>query len=318
MWKENIKNRLDEFIKKNKNNGHYAVFDCDNTILMNDIQFALVHYTLKFKKFKTTPKILKDFLYRNFPNEKVILDEFLEIFENAYISESNSDAYLKFLANVEDLVEYIFSKYDSFDITSVFFIDMKEDELRKLIQKAINYHNLVEFSYENWIYENNISSYKTGLSIAKEMEELIKEFYHNNIDVYVISGSPRFQVEEVLKPLNPYIKKIYGKELEIKDDKITGEFEKGSIKTFYEGKIEVIEKYIYPKYSKAPAFIAGDSMGDYHMLTKYEETEISLIIDRNRTGKFKELLMLDNDKYLSQTVDETTGIFIDAEKSITL
>ncbi|CAM3201188.1 HAD family hydrolase [Streptobacillus ratti] len=318
MWKENIKNKIDEFIKKNKNNGHYAIFDCDNTILMNDIQFALIHYILKFKKYKTTPKMFKDFLYRNFPNEKNISDEFLEIFERAYISENTSDTYLEFLANVEDLVEYLFFKYDSFDITTIFFIDMKEEELRELIQKAINYHNSLEFSHENWIYENNISTYKTGLSISKEMAELIKEFHENNIDVYVISGSPRFQVEEVLKPLNKYIKKIYGRELEIKNDKITGEFQKESIKTFYEGKVEVIEKYIYPKYNKAPAFIAGDSMGDYHMLTEYDETEISLIIDRNRTGKFKELFELNSDRFLKQPVDETIGIFIDAEKSITL
>ncbi|WP_257615466.1 HAD family hydrolase [Streptobacillus notomytis] len=163
-----------------------------------------------------------------------------------------------------------------------------------------------------------MSVYKTGLKIAKEMKELIKEFHKNNIDVYVISGSPRFHVEEVLKPLNQYIKKIYGRELEIKDNKITGEFQKDSIKTFYEGKVEIIEKYIYPKYNKAPLFVAGDSMGDYDMLTKYDETEISLIIDRNRNGKFKELLELNDDKYLKQPVDETIGIFIDAEESITL
>ncbi|WP_073508052.1 hypothetical protein [Streptobacillus notomytis] len=152
MWKKNIKNKIDAFINKNKNNGNYAIFDCDNTILMNDIQFALTHYVLKFKKYKTTPKIFKDFLYRNFPNEKDVSNRFLEIFEKAYNSENNSDEYLEFLANVEDLIEYIFSKYDCFDITTVFFIDMSEEELRNLIQKAINYHNLVEFGYENWIY----------------------------------------------------------------------------------------------------------------------------------------------------------------------
>ncbi|WP_156300242.1 HAD family hydrolase [Streptobacillus canis] len=317
MWKENIKKRIDELIVKSKNNGNYAIFDCDNTILMNDIQYALMHYVLKFKKYRTTPQVLSDFLYKHFPAEEKVLSRFMEIFERAYSVEYTSDVYLEFLANIEELVEYLFFKYDHFDITMIFFYDMSEEELRALIQKAINYHNTIEFGYENWIYEDNISSYKTGLAIAKEMEELIKEFHENDIDVYVISGSPRIQVEEVLKPLHPYIKEIYGKELEFINEKITGEIRKGTIETYYEGKVEVIEKYIYPLYKKGPILVAGDSMGDYNMLTKYEDTEISLLIDRNRTGKFSELVEVNDDRYLSQTVDETIGRFIDAEKSIT-
>ncbi|CAM3229097.1 HAD family hydrolase [Streptobacillus felis] len=317
MWKKNVKDRIDELINKGKNSNNYAIFDCDNTILMNDIQFALIHYVLKFKKYRTTPEVLKSFLYKHFPNEDNVLSKFMEIFERAYNSEYVSDTYLEFLANIEELVEYLFFKYDHFDITMIFFYDMSEEELRALIQKAIDYHNTVEFGHENWIYEDNISSYKTGLSIAKEMEELIKEFCENNIDVYVISGSPRIQVEEALKPLKPYIKEIYGKELEIIDGKITGEIKEGTIETYYEGKVEIIDKFLYNKYNKGPIFVAGDSMGDYHMLTRYEDTEISLLIDRNRTGKFSELLEANDDRYLSQTVDETIGRFIDAEKSIT-
>ena len=43
MWNKKLENRLNEVIEKYKNSGNYAVFDCDNTILMNDIQFALIH-----------------------------------------------------------------------------------------------------------------------------------------------------------------------------------------------------------------------------------------------------------------------------------
>ena len=80
MWNKKLENRINEVIEKYKKSGNYAVFDCDNTILMNDIQFALIHYLLKFKKFKITPIELKKFLNNKFPQETEIINNFCNIF----------------------------------------------------------------------------------------------------------------------------------------------------------------------------------------------------------------------------------------------
>lgn len=168
------------------------------------------------------------------------------------------------------------------------------------------------------IFEDDISSYKTGISIVKEMFELIKYLNENKIDVYVISASSKILVKTILKPLEKYITDIYGMEIDIKEDKLIGTYNREKINTRGIGKTEVIDKYIKPKYNKDPLIVAGDDIGDYEMLTKYKDTKISLLIDRNRNNKFKNLILSSEEKYVVQRVDETLGIFIDSDKSITI
>ena len=223
MWNKKLENRINEVIEKYKNSGNYAVFDCDNTILMNDIQFALIHYLLKFKKFKITPIELKKFLNNKFSQETEIINNFCNIFKNAYYEDINSMEYLKFLSNFSEFVEYLYFKYDKFDLNIFFsYKNMSYEELQKLIDESIKYHNNSEFGIENWIYEDNISTYKLGLKITDEMSELIKKLHDNNIDVYVISASTLEVVEAVLKPLKKYISKIYAKKITNTNNIFTG------------------------------------------------------------------------------------------------
>lgn len=49
MWNKKINEKISYLIDNYANKGEYAVFDCDNTILMNDVQFALTYYILKKK-----------------------------------------------------------------------------------------------------------------------------------------------------------------------------------------------------------------------------------------------------------------------------
>ena len=317
MWNNKIKNSLDQLL--NTEGKNYAIFDCDNTILMNDIQFACTHYILKKKKLFVLPKDLKKFMLNKFPEEYNIINDFCNIYEKAYNSDSNSEEYLEFLANFYDTVEYFYFKYNKFDLSTLFcFKGLNKNEAIQIIKESINYHNNVEFGIENWVYEDNISSYKTGLKITNEMYELIKDLSNNNIDVYIISASIKEQVETVLEPLKPYIKGIYAKELEIINDKYTGEIKNNTINPVGEGKSKIISEILKLKYQKDPILVAGDSMGDYNMLTDFNDTIISLIIDRNRQGEFKNIFTLDENRYLRQCVDETIGEFIAEDKSITI
>ena len=319
MWNKKLENRINEVIEKYKNLGHYAVFDCDNTILMNDIQFALIHYLLKFKKFKTTPIELKKFLNNKFPQETEIINNFCNIFKNAYYEDINSMEYLKFLSNFSEFVEYLYFKYDKFDLNIFFsYKNMSYEELEKLIEEAISYHNNSEFGIENWIYENNISTYKIGLKIANEMSELIKKLHDNNIDVYVISASTFEVVDSVLQPLKKYISKIYAKKIINKNNIFTGLLDENELRITSLDKKIIIEDILKQKYNKDPIIVAGDSMGDFDMLTGFKNTKISILIDRNRNDKFQNLLNISDNRYMKQCVDENLGIFISKEKSITL
>lgn len=319
MWNKKLENRINEVIEKYKNLGHYAVFDCDNTILMNDIQFALIHYLLKFKKFKVTPIELQDFLNTKFPKENELTNNFCDIFQEAYNKDINSMEYLKFLSNFSEFVEYLYFKYDKFDLNIFFsYKNMSYEELEKLIEEAISYHNNSEFGIENWIYENNISTYKIGLKIANEMSELIKRLHNNNIDVYVISASTFEVVDSVLQPLKKYISKIYAKKIINKNNIFTGLLDENELRITSLDKKIIIEDILKQKYNKDPIIVAGDSMGDFDMLTGFKNTKISILIDRNRNDKFQNLLNISDNRYMKQCVDENLGIFISKEKSITL
>ena len=59
-------------------------------------------------------------------------------------------------------------------------------------------------------------------------------------------------------------------------------------------------------------------MGDFDMLTGFENTKISILIDRNRMDQFKNLLNISDKRYIKQCVNENLGIFISEEKSLTL
>lgn len=317
MWNEKVKNSIDKILVNKEKN--YAVFDCDNTILMNDIQFSCTHYILKNKILLISPNDFRDFMLKKFPDEISIINDFYNIYDIAYKSDINSDEYLKFLANFYDIVEYFYHKYNKFDISVMFcFYNLNKEEAIDIIKKSINYHNNLEFGIENWIYEDNISSYKTGLKISDDMASLIQNLYKNNIDVYIISASIKEQVETVLKPLKEYIKGIYAKELEIIDNKYTGEIKINSINPVGIGKSKIIKDFLQVKYKKDPILVAGDSMGDYDMLKDFEGTKLSLIIDRNKKCKLYDLLTINENRYIKQCVDENTGTFIIEDKSITI
>lgn len=317
MWNYEIKKKIDYILDGHSNNNDYAVFDCDNTILMNDIAFAFLQYVLKFKKFNIRAKEYYQELLKIFPNEKIILNKFYEILEKSENRKIDSEEYLNFLASYEYFMEYFFKKY-KFDITTFLFQGYKYEDIITLVNEAINFHKKQDFCLEVFEYEDRKSIYRLGIKIVDEMEQLIKDLYEKNIDVYVISGSLTIIVKIVLKPLEKYIKNIWGRELEIKNGYYTGHIEKDSIYTMGEGKCLIIDSYLLTKYKKGPVLVAGDSMGDYNMLSKYDDTKLSILIDRNRPKEFLALADICKKRYLIQRVDERKGIFINREKSITL
>ena len=150
------------------------------------------------------------------------------------------------------------------------------------------------------------------------MSELIKRLHNNNIDVYVISASTFEVVDSVLQPLKKYISKIYAKKIINKNNIFTGLLDENELRITSLDKKIIIEDILKQKYNKDPIIVAGDSMGDFDMLTGFKNTKISILIDRNRNDKFQNLLNISDNRYMKQCVDENLGIFISKEKSITL
>lgn len=155
-----------------------------------------------------------------------------------------------------------------------------------------------------------VYTYKSGLRTQPETANLFHTFKDNGIDVYVVSAS----LEEVVEVFaadpsygyNISEDNVFGMRLEMKDGKYTTEYRKDYPQTQTKGKVEAINRFIKPKHDgKEPILVAGDSSGDYNMMTEFKAIQTLLIMKRE--GKLDDL---DKDsRAVVQQRNTQTGLF---------
>jgi len=104
------------------------------------------------------------------------------------------------------------------------------------------------------------------------------------------------------------------------------EYDYNYFQTQGKGKVHTINAFIRGKYgNRGPILVAGDSAGDYNMMTEYPDMKIGLIINRVRSDSIKSIsqqaaatIGQTKAKYLLQGRDENAGLFRASEKSILL
>ena len=171
--------------------------------------------------------------------------------------------------------------------------------------------------------------YKTGLRITPEISNLMNVFRNNGIDVYISSASH----EDVVRAFASSAKygynvpkeNVLGVKLEKKSDgKILPKIvdKKNWDINVKHGKTVNITKALKGKYGYDPLFIAGDSDGDYEMMTELSP-KVVLIVNRLKGGnigivskKASETLKQPNVKFVLQGRDENTGMWIPTEKTV--
>lgn len=113
--------------------------------------------------------------------------------------------------------------------------------------------------------------------------------------------------------------------LKTDDGKIKAELNPEYYQTQGKGKTETIKKFLVPNHGHGPVIVGGDSSGDFYMLSDFEDTKVSLIINRFKDGKIGELCTIAIDtmgkpdqRYFLQGRNNNTGEFIPSEKTILL
>lgn len=162
-----------------------------------------------------------------------------------------------------------------------------------------------------------------GLGDIDEMAKLYKDLEVNGIDVYIVSASFIDIVRAfATSGANAYgfdKDKVLGLRLEKdKDGKIIPSLDPVYSPTLKEGKVETINNLIKNPNNYGPIMVGGDSDGDYAMLTRFDQTELGLIIDRDIGGKINDLkaLALEGDgKYHLQARDVRAKTFIKEKRS---
>lgn len=173
------------------------------------------------------------------------------------------------------------------------------------------------------------ASHTTGLRLTSEVGNLMNTFRSNGIDVYVVSASLE-DVVRVFATLPKYgynlpSENVIGMRLATENGLITNKYQADYPITVGHGKTEVIQSVLEKKYGYGPIFIAGDSNGDFEMMTELKSVKLVLVVNRVKGGKIGqeaakgvEQLGKANPSVVLQGRDENTGMWLPTEYTIKL
>lgn len=359
----------------------YAVFDFDNTTIINDIEEATFVYQIENLLYKITPEKLEEVLQTGIPDVNAY---FAEGYENAsghrlttaiivadivadyrelaampgvslpqatsspqdLSAVRRTDAYLDFRAKLRFLYDAINATFDDsigYPWVLYHFTGFTRTEVETMALASLEYWiDYGDFSKVTWVSPAGrpgtagiVSvSYKTGLAIPQEMKDLYQKLQANGIEVYICSASLKEVVQAVASNpslgLNIPRKNVYAMMLQSQQngerDEFINAYDNNYFMTYAAGKVQTINKFIAPQHSgRGPILVAGDSAGDYEMISGYADTRLGLIVNRVRkdamVGPSREAaatIGLPTARYVLQGRNENIGSFRPSEKSILL
>jgi hypothetical protein len=232
------------------------------------------------------------------------------------------------------------------------------EELKSLVEKSIEWginHKISRNYFDSdksspgrsgVIMNSRIGNYFSGgIRPVPEMQNLYKNLRANNIDVYISSASMQDVVEVFAQNpkfgYNLSANSVLGMRLKKNEKGIfipQYDYSGNYAVNGKEGKTFNIVNKLVSKYKSNPIMIAGDSDGDYDMITKfsglngvniineYKPLQLALILNRLKGNEIGELCRIAagqlnglNDKSVKivlQGRDENSGRFIQTEKTL--
>ena len=347
----------------------YAVFDWDNTMVFLDVEEATFIYQLEHLKFNMTPAQMDKALRMNVPNSNfkadynnaagqpvnidLVIPDAVESYTWIYnnydgmkgklpLAEVKKNPhYTNFITKARYLYEAI---GDTFDVSIAYpwvlylFTGMNEQQVRKMTQETIDWQMTQPVEKVKWTSPASIPgkagvvsvSWKNGLRLMPEMQDLFRAFRAAGIDIWVCTASFVDVIKEISSNpkygYNNPADRVVGMELE-RDGSgiIQTEYRKGYDQTQGKGKTKAIERFIVPKYGYGPIFVAGDSEGDMNMMQDFADTKLVLIVNRLKGKDIDKLSRTaaaeygkDGAKVLLQGRDDNKGTFIPSQAHVKL
>ncbi len=344
----------------------YAVLDWDQTCAHFDVEEAAMRYQLSHLRYKMTKDQFKDLLKDNingvtqlsadYQNVRLadinqdLITDYNSLYDNlSGLGGTMTLAEIQKTPQYKDFIAKIPFLYDGYCDTSgigddygypwvlYLFAGYTTDEVRALAKEAISYELGNELSRQTWQSPVDFQtkagvvsySYKTGLRVFPEMQNLIASFKGRGIDVFIVSASYKPVVEVfsgVTYGYNVSSGNVIGMELATANDgTILPEYKAGWVKPFRQGKVDAINMVIKTGLGNSwdPLFSAGDSDGDYEMSTGFPGMQLTLILNRVLGGDIGKLCKQAVDeassaepRYILQGRNENTGVVIPSSESI--
>jgi phosphoserine phosphatase len=345
----------------------YVVLDWDQTCAHFDVEEALMRYQLFHLRYKITKEqfaglLLNDIngitrlseIFHQIPLADINLDlinDYNYLYDH-FIGPNGKISFeeIQGTPQYKDFISKIPFLYSGYAETTgigedygyswvlYLFAGHTIDQVKDLAKEAISYELSNKLSKQTIQSPANLTtkagiveySFKSGLRIFPEMQDLISTFKSNGIDVFIVSASYKPVVEvfsgEGTFGYNVSPDHVIAMELAIdKDGKILPEYKAGWVNTYRHGKVEAIDKVIKTGLQRNwdPLFSAGDSDGDYEMSTEFPDMKLSLIWNRSKGGNIGKLCSQAveqvnslNPRYILQGRNENTGIAIPDPSSI--
>lgn len=342
----------------------YAVFDWDNTMVFLDIEEAVFIYQLENLRYSMTPaqmdkalrvevpktNFVKD--YNNANGQPVNIDLVVPDAVESYTWLYNNYMGLKGTKSLEEVkknphymnfitkARYLYEAIgDTFDVAVAYpwvlyqFTGMSEKQVRQMVNETVDWQLKQPVEKVKWTSPASIPgkagvvsvSWKNGLRLVPEMQDLFKAFREAGIDIWVCTASFGMVVSEISSnPKNGYYgmaDRVIGMELERDANGIIQtEFRRGYDQTQGKGKTKAINRFIVPKYGYGPIFIAGDSEGDMNMMQDFDDIKMVLIINRLKGKDIAKMSQLavetygkPDAKFLLQGRNDNTGEFVKSQ-----
>lgn len=135
-----------------------------------------------------------------------------------------------------------------------------------------------------------------GLALTAEMLDLFHAFERVGIATYIVSASNRelvFAMTDGTFGLKLGRDRIFGYRLRKgPDGRYLPFLDESQPRPQGKGKVEIIRRFIAPRHQGAdPVLTAGDSMGDFDMMTAFPKLQAALVFNRNpKTGPLADLI----------------------------
>ena len=292
----------------------YAVFDYDNTTVLGDVSYNLVYYMLDNMAFGFSPdeaesvfcSVISDpDMLIPVAGDSVTVRSMARRFAGDYAALNGKEDF-RDMPEFEDMRATFWNMALGIDNTvdygtsclwfETLFEGYGKDEIRELSRKAASEAcEARDFHDEVWDCGDLKATVSKGLFLTPELRNLYATLSAEGIDVYICSAS----MEEVVEGMacDPAFglgideDHVFGlRLLSGEDGDIEMVFDPDYPQSYKEGKTRLIRELIAPAHGgRGPVLVAGDSNGDFSMLTSFPDLKVGLIFDCGNGGNIGEL-----------------------------
>ncbi len=253
--------------------------------------------------------------------------------------------YINFIVKVRFLYNAVYNTFSAgvaYPWVTYLFAGLDSTRVRDMTYKTVIWQKSQPIEQVTWTSPGPVElpgqlagqvrvSWKNGLRLVPEMQELYTMFREAGFDIWICSASFADVVKEISSNpefgYNNPASHVIAMELERDaNGKILSRFRKGYDQTQGLGKTKAIMRFLAApsgRYGYDPIFVAGDSEGDQYMLRDFKGMKLGLIINRHKgkgqilgelTNQAVDSYHKDSTIYLLQGRDDKTGAFVPRQK----